>query len=331
MLGRNEESAWQRASASLDATAKIYGYRVDSVHTETFKFLGGLNRNKKDMNSKDDNDEEGAIDGDNISFDNSANKTIYRAFKSLNTKHISATAVITINNPTEVSGDTSTETTKWAKKSNAVVGYVFGLEEVDKPTSITAEKVYKYKADGTLEGRKMSDVKWYNFGIAGIRYNNVAEKSEWYVSYCTNVPNVIFGYNMEADFEAKLITDVNTDGSVKTTIASGAEENQLLPTSGVFQTVGDLTLTDNKLACQVKVTIPEDGSYTVELLDANGATISSQTCSVPVNGLTKTTQKDIGRYTSVYAGEKITATMSFTDISGNPIPVSEDDWVDLEG
>ena len=65
MLGRNEESAWQRASASLDATAKIYGYRVDSVHTETFKFLGGLNRNKKDMNSKDDNDEEGAIDADN--------------------------------------------------------------------------------------------------------------------------------------------------------------------------------------------------------------------------------------------------------------------------
>ena len=51
MLGRNEESAWQRASASLDATAKIYGYRVDSVHTETFKFLGGLNRNKKDLNS----------------------------------------------------------------------------------------------------------------------------------------------------------------------------------------------------------------------------------------------------------------------------------------
>ena len=47
MLIKNEESAWQKASASLDATAKIYGYRVDSVHSETFKFLGGLNRNKK--------------------------------------------------------------------------------------------------------------------------------------------------------------------------------------------------------------------------------------------------------------------------------------------
>ena len=59
MLGRNEESAWQKASASLDATAKIYGYRVDSVHTETFKFLGGLNRNKKDLNAKEENDELG--------------------------------------------------------------------------------------------------------------------------------------------------------------------------------------------------------------------------------------------------------------------------------
>ena len=62
MLGRNEESAWQRASASLDATAKIYGYRVDSVHTETFKFLGGLNRNKKDLNSKNENEELGQED-----------------------------------------------------------------------------------------------------------------------------------------------------------------------------------------------------------------------------------------------------------------------------
>lgn len=44
LLDKNEESSWQKASASLDASAKIYGYRVDSVHSETFKFLGGLSR-----------------------------------------------------------------------------------------------------------------------------------------------------------------------------------------------------------------------------------------------------------------------------------------------
>ena len=58
MLVKNEESAWQKASASLDATAKIYGFRVDSVHTETFKFLGGLNRNKKELNPKEENNED---------------------------------------------------------------------------------------------------------------------------------------------------------------------------------------------------------------------------------------------------------------------------------
>jgi condensin complex subunit 2 len=43
-LNQKEESSWQRISATLDASAKIYGYRVDSVHSEMFKFLGGLNR-----------------------------------------------------------------------------------------------------------------------------------------------------------------------------------------------------------------------------------------------------------------------------------------------
>lgn len=35
---------FQRASVTLDAGVKIYSYRVDSVHTETFKMLGGLGR-----------------------------------------------------------------------------------------------------------------------------------------------------------------------------------------------------------------------------------------------------------------------------------------------
>ena len=41
---RDKESSWLRASASLDASAKIYGFRVDMVHTETYKVLGGLHR-----------------------------------------------------------------------------------------------------------------------------------------------------------------------------------------------------------------------------------------------------------------------------------------------
>ena len=54
LLSKNEESSWQKASASLDVSAKVYGYRVDSVHSDTFRFLGGLNRNKKDDNQKEE-------------------------------------------------------------------------------------------------------------------------------------------------------------------------------------------------------------------------------------------------------------------------------------
>ena len=57
MVNKSDESAWQKASASLDASAKVYGYRVDSVHSETFKFLGGLNRNKKDEEGKEKENE----------------------------------------------------------------------------------------------------------------------------------------------------------------------------------------------------------------------------------------------------------------------------------
>jgi hypothetical protein len=39
-----QHTNFQRASVTLDAGVKIYSYRVDSVHTETFKMLGGLGR-----------------------------------------------------------------------------------------------------------------------------------------------------------------------------------------------------------------------------------------------------------------------------------------------
>jgi condensin complex subunit 2 len=39
-----QHTNFQRASVTLEAGMKIYGYRVDSIHTETFKILGGLGR-----------------------------------------------------------------------------------------------------------------------------------------------------------------------------------------------------------------------------------------------------------------------------------------------
>ena len=41
----------RQASCTLEAGVKIYSTRVDSVHSETYKVLGGLNRTAGDDNS----------------------------------------------------------------------------------------------------------------------------------------------------------------------------------------------------------------------------------------------------------------------------------------
>ena len=62
----NDETNFQKASCTLDASVKIYSYRVDSVHQTTFKVLGGLNRtdnnNEIDENEINDDDNENESD-----------------------------------------------------------------------------------------------------------------------------------------------------------------------------------------------------------------------------------------------------------------------------
>lgn len=51
-----------QASTTLDAGVKIYSFRVDSVHTETFKLMAGLNRSSakvEDTVERDEENEEG--------------------------------------------------------------------------------------------------------------------------------------------------------------------------------------------------------------------------------------------------------------------------------
>jgi len=67
------EMNFQRASCTLDASVMIYSSRVDSVHKETFKVLGGLSRSdadkKKDKEGDEgesgDEGEDNGADGDN--------------------------------------------------------------------------------------------------------------------------------------------------------------------------------------------------------------------------------------------------------------------------
>ena len=56
--GGEEMTNFQRASCTLEAGIKIYSYRVDSVYTETFKLMGGLNRSSKRDGQGEEQDEE---------------------------------------------------------------------------------------------------------------------------------------------------------------------------------------------------------------------------------------------------------------------------------
>ena len=54
------QTNFQKASCTLDASVKIYSYRVDSVHQNTYKMLGGLSRSGQGDGGADggDGDEE---------------------------------------------------------------------------------------------------------------------------------------------------------------------------------------------------------------------------------------------------------------------------------
>ena len=55
-----ETTNFQRASVTLGAGVEIYAKRVDSVHSETYKVLGGLSRGQGATGEEPDGDEDGA-------------------------------------------------------------------------------------------------------------------------------------------------------------------------------------------------------------------------------------------------------------------------------
>ena len=56
---------FQLASNTLDTSVKIYSYRVDSVHNDTYRVLSGLNRTSKQKDKPGEGEEEGANPEDN--------------------------------------------------------------------------------------------------------------------------------------------------------------------------------------------------------------------------------------------------------------------------
>jgi len=64
------DTSWKKLSQTLDAGAKIYGFRVDSVHNEAYKVLGGLNRTELNQEEQAPELARGVDDDDQDTQDN---------------------------------------------------------------------------------------------------------------------------------------------------------------------------------------------------------------------------------------------------------------------
>ncbi|XP_010469570.1 PREDICTED: condensin complex subunit 2 isoform X1 [Camelina sativa] len=86
----NAETNFQKASCTLEAGVKIYSMRVDSVHSEAYKVLGGITRAGQD-DSRDNEDVAGAVGNETNQKKQTEKKlsplsTLEPSFEALNVK-----------------------------------------------------------------------------------------------------------------------------------------------------------------------------------------------------------------------------------------------------
>jgi len=220
-----------------------------------------------------------------------------REWSKTTTKHYKATAIIKNENPTVLADPTYPGYEKGKDViANATLGFLFGLEE------------------DTETEKEVAGTKFYNFGIAAVRYNTVAKKNQWYVSWVKAAPETVFKTNNSSNFTDTLKL---SDGSEKT---FGTETE-------VKATWSDakFDLIDDELVASIVVTANDDGSYKVDLMDEKQETLyDSATISNSVTGLTEKTEKFIGRYVTVYSGQTVQGSIKYKDIEGNVIPDYEE-------
>lgn len=247
-------------------------------------------------------DEEKAFKGEKINYSNTEKDDTgkykykyYRSFDTTSTKHYSANAKITIEDAANVADVTNDD---GKVKAKAGFGFVFGMKEVtDKDHPITK----------TVNGKEVT-VKFYDFGVASVRYNYITKNVEWYVDWETNVPDTAFNNTNLANF--------NDDSLLNAPVQKEYGDT-------TWKSVNGYGLKDGKLIAVIKTVANKDGSYTVTLCDEDGNKISNAT---PVElekewtGLTENTQRYIGRYITVYTGQTAKGTIEYSDIAGNVIP-----------
>ena len=136
--------------------------------------------------------------------------------------------------------------------------------------------------------------------------------------WCENVPSTCFNYTPYSGFSGDVY---DADGNSK---RIENNESEIVKGSGSasWKAVSGFSLTDSSFVAQIRVVANSDGSYAVGLYKNAEASSALGTGTIPASTtkFTAKTQKDIGRYITVYAGQTTTGKIEYSDISGNPIP-----------
>lgn len=129
---------------------------------------------------KKEDDEENAISGEVLEYDNSTGNDTYRAYSSTRLKHLGALTRIEIKNQNVPLDSSNTQA------ANGVIGLIWDMKSSSKAKDAAGYDETKDTVSVT-DGKASEAI---NFLIAGFRYNRTSKKVEYYVSKFYNITEV---------------------------------------------------------------------------------------------------------------------------------------------
>lgn len=257
-----------------------------------------------------EDDEESAFSGKSVDFDNS---------------YVTTTATdgtVTVKNAKSTDTNAVENTTYYYRAFNKLTAKHYGSTCTIKLTPKTDGNLYSSSnAANGVAGfvfnltENTTDSAAYDFDIAAIQYDG--SKIRTYVSKYVNAALTDNNFTIAKNFTA-------SDGT------TAATETEILKgTSSAYYdfSASDFTKdSDGAITVAIKVTANDDGSYTVDYLDAADSTTpkKSVTVSSSLTGYTAKTQAKMAMYANIYPGQHFVADFAFTDTVGNAIPFEDE-------
>lgn len=257
-----------------------------------------------------EDDEESAFSGKSVDFDNSYVTTTTATDVTVTVKNAKSTDTGAVKN-----------TTYYYRAFNKLTAKHYGSTCTIKLTPKTDGSNYENVTANGVAGfvfnlkENETDSTAYDFDIAAIQYDG--SKIRTYVSKYENAALKDNNFTTASNFTA-------SDGT------TAATETEILKgTSSAYYdfSASDFTKdSDGAITVAIKVTANDDGSYTVDYLDAADSTTpkKSVTVSSSLTGYTAKTQAKMAMYANIYPGQHFVADFAFTDTVGNAIPFEDE-------